>query len=195
MSLWQCASDVDSDPPRRAQGVLREISSGRWKGSMRFRSKATRSGRRSSIASPKKPGRLWVEHMKMLMNEYRLNLGTAEASGVSPQTNGRLFLRRRRRSAAGLRCRPGKKTSPLPPVHISKKYFRAPHGLSQRCAHVSSLPPCPPAPAPFRCSFMTGCVTPVAVRSMSARLFVPSWPIRSRCAAILRPSKSLPMRK
>ena len=22
---------------------------------------------------------MWVEHMKMLMNEYRLNLGTAEA--------------------------------------------------------------------------------------------------------------------
>jgi len=27
----------------------------------------------------KEAWKLWVEHMKMLMNEYRLNLGTAEA--------------------------------------------------------------------------------------------------------------------
>jgi Fe-S cluster biosynthesis and repair protein YggX len=27
----------------------------------------------------KQAWKLWVEHMKMLMNEYRLNLGTAEA--------------------------------------------------------------------------------------------------------------------
>src|ERR1700693_1580227 len=27
----------------------------------------------------KEASKMWVEHMKMLMNEYRLNLGTAEA--------------------------------------------------------------------------------------------------------------------
>ena len=36
-------------------------------------------GQRIYDTVSKDPWKMWVEHMKMLMNEYRLNLGTKEA--------------------------------------------------------------------------------------------------------------------
>lgn len=36
-------------------------------------------GQRIYESVSKEAWRLWLEHMKMIMNEYRLNLGTAEA--------------------------------------------------------------------------------------------------------------------
>ena len=47
---------------------------------------------------------MWVEHMKMIMNEYRLNLGTTEAQEFLIAADGQLFLRRRRGAAAGFRA-------------------------------------------------------------------------------------------
>jgi Fe-S cluster biosynthesis and repair protein YggX len=46
---------------------------------------------------------MWVEHMKMLMNEYRLNLGTKEAQEFLIAADGAVLLRRRLRSASGVR--------------------------------------------------------------------------------------------
>ena len=37
--------------------------------------------------------KMWVEHMKMLMNEYRLNLGTTEAQEFLHQADGQVLLR------------------------------------------------------------------------------------------------------
>ena len=39
----------------------------------------TRSARRFYEHVSKEAWKMWVEHMKMLMNEYRLNLGTQQA--------------------------------------------------------------------------------------------------------------------
>ena len=47
---------------------------------------------------------MWVEHMKMLMNEYRLNLGTKEAQEFLLQQMDKLLLRRGRCPAAGFRA-------------------------------------------------------------------------------------------
>ena len=41
-----------------------------WKGEL---------GKRVYESVSKEAWKLWLEHMKMIMNEYRLNLGTAEA--------------------------------------------------------------------------------------------------------------------
>jgi hypothetical protein len=44
---------------------------------VRKHGRASASGRRSTASQPESEG--WVEHMKMIMNEYRLNLGQPEA--------------------------------------------------------------------------------------------------------------------
>ena len=51
----------------------------------------------------KEAWKMWVEHMKMLMNEYRLNLGTAQAQEFLHRTDGQVFLRRGRATAARFR--------------------------------------------------------------------------------------------
>ena len=52
----------------------------------------------------KEAWKMWVEHMKMLMNEYRLNLGTSEAQEFLHPADGQLLLRRRRGAAARFRA-------------------------------------------------------------------------------------------
>ena len=53
----------------------------------------------------KEAWKMWVEHMKMLMNEYRLNLGTQEAQEFHAAADGAVFLWPRRGAASGLRSR------------------------------------------------------------------------------------------
>ena len=47
--------------------------------------------------------KMWVEQMKMIMNEYRLNLGTPEAQEFLLRPNGRVLLWRRRGASSGIR--------------------------------------------------------------------------------------------
>ncbi len=51
----------------------------------------------------KQAWKMWVDRMKMIMNEYRLNLGTREAQEFLIQQMDALLLWRRRGPAAGLR--------------------------------------------------------------------------------------------
>jgi len=44
--------------------------------------------------------KMWVEHMKMIMNEYRLNLGTAQAQEFLLEQMDKYFFRRGRGAAA-----------------------------------------------------------------------------------------------
>ena len=48
----------------------------------------------------KEAWKMWVEHMKMLMNEYRLNLGTKEAQEFLIEQMDKYFF------GEGARCRP-----------------------------------------------------------------------------------------
>ena len=47
---------------------------------------------------------MWLEQMKMIMNEYRLNLGTQEAQEFLLKQMEDYFFGARRRAAAGLRA-------------------------------------------------------------------------------------------
>lgn len=60
-------------------------------------------GQRIYDSVSKDAWKMWVEHMKMLMNEYRLNLGTQEAPGISAAADGAVLLRGRRGAAPRLR--------------------------------------------------------------------------------------------
>ena len=78
--LWQRRHDEyqQCDSAGSAQGVLREIPARDG----RARRNPVRShplGQKIYDNVSKEAWKMWVEHMKMIMNEYRLNLGTKEA--------------------------------------------------------------------------------------------------------------------
>ena len=52
--------------------------------------------------SRRTPGKLWLEHLKMVVNEYRLNLVEREAQKIVRQQMEDYFFGERRRASSGL---------------------------------------------------------------------------------------------